>query len=253
MRKQEKVAEVIVLGGFALLMVLSVKYSQVAAHEPYYKQVVTSRLEGLECLRANFQNEGHFFCPQVHGFIPISYVLAIENARKAGASFVRDINYVPIALGATAPEPLYRLSERRRAQGHRWLNAQPAAGGIEGALDAADDPGLLIDLEKEDALLNCRTLEVKARFSATQADIAQLFYLLPGKTGFSEADSQLIPLINKGGPQTVSFRVSSDSGLLDKLRYDPVTRKQWLLIDDLEVRCRAHIIQPFVDKAGIHE
>lgn len=245
-----KTAEVIVLGGFALLMVLSVKYSQVAAHEPYYQQVVTPRLEGLECLRANFQSEGDFFCPQVQGLAPISSVLAIENARKAGASFVRDINYVPIALGTTAPALLYRLSERSRAQGHRWSNAQPAAGGVEGALDAADDPALLIDLEKEDELLNCRTLEVNTRFSATQADIAQLFYLLPGKTGFSEADSQSILLVNVSEPQTVSFRVSSDSGFLDKLRFDPVTGKQSLLIDDLEVRCRAHITQPFAGKVG---
>lgn len=247
-RKPGKTFEIIIIVSFALLIVLSIKYSQLMAHEPYYQQVVTPRLEGLECIRANFQNEGDFSCTQVQGVPPISSLLAIENARRAGASFVRDINFVPVALSATAP--LYRLSEHRHKQGHKWSNAQPAAGGGDGALDAADDPGLLIDLENRNALLNCRTLEVNARFSATQADIAQLFYLLPGKTGFSEADSQLIQLINNSEPQTVSFRVSSDSGFLDKLRFDPVTVKQSLLIDDLEVRCRAHITQPFAGKVG---
>ncbi|WP_252272067.1 hypothetical protein [Pseudomonas subflava] len=228
---------VFMLAGFASLMVLSITLTDVFAHDAFYRKAVAPRLQGLECLRNNSQQEGAFYCPQVHSF-PISHALALANARKAGASFVRYINYVPIALGAPLPIPLFRYFEAK--SGVRWRNAKVIEGRADGVLEAAADPGLEIDVADAGKMKACGVLEVNARFTAGKADFAQIFYQLPGNGVFNEADSQTVRLLSKAEPQTVTFQIMSKDGFLPKLRFDPVQAAQRLQMDELEVRCRAN-------------
>lgn len=220
---------------FTALMFSGIKYTNIFEHKEFYLATMQSRLDGIQCLQNKIQTNKNLLCKQLE----LSDLnKAIANAKRTGASFARNLFYIPIALGTNTPIPLYRLSEHKNeihlTNAHR---ADDSSNDIK--IRAEADPNLLITTGKPEELLNCRSLEVNVKMDISDNDLSQLFFLPYGKSSFTETDSKTIPISHNDG--TISFNMTSESGFLDTLRFDPVTSPQLLSLGDLEVRCRENI------------
>ncbi|WP_205903595.1 hypothetical protein, partial [Pseudomonas viridiflava] len=69
-------------------------------------------------------------------------------------------------------------------------------------------------------------MNISARMTSTADSIAQLFYLLPSDSGFSEAHSMTARVVGSDEPQQVNFTINSPTGFKQELRFDPVTEMQ---------------------------
>ncbi|HUE92486.1 hypothetical protein [Pseudomonas sp.] len=250
-RQNSTLLQVGALGAFLTILFLAIKFTNVASHDAFYSQAIAPKLRSLECLRTNLQVDGDYICPEVYGFALQSIRQAMTNARGAEASFVRDINYQPIPLGRQVPLPLYSLS--LNTPPGEWSNAQAkitADGRIK--IEAGVDAGVLFETGAADALARCRILEVNALLTTSVPDFAQLFYLPGEQSLFSETHSQRVPL-RSAGKQAINFRVVSDKGFRDSLRFDPVLAAQTMFIDKFEVYCRAFTPSALMEKGNSNE
>ncbi|MFJ7106524.1 hypothetical protein ACIQU2_02640 [Pseudomonas sp. NPDC098740] len=220
---------------FTALMLSGIKYTNIFEHKEFYLATMQSRLDGIQCLQNKIQANENLLCKQLE----LSDLnKAIANGKRTGASFSRNLFYIPIALGTNTPAPLYRLSEHTNEI--HLTNAQRTNNSSnEIKIRTEIDPNLLIRTGKPDQLLNCRSLEVNVKINTMENDLSQLFFLPIGKSSFTETDSKTIPISHNDG--VISFNMTSESGFLDTLRFDPVTSPQLLSLSDLEVRCRENI------------
>ncbi|WP_285373338.1 hypothetical protein [Pseudomonas sp. lyk4-TYG-107] len=234
-KKTSGVATYITAFIFTTLIFSGIKYSNVFDHKEFYQATMQSRVEGIQCLQKKTQANENLLCKQLE----LSDLnKAIANAKRTGASFTRDLFYIPIPLGINTPAPLYRLSEHKNEI--RLTNAyQVNDSSSDIKIQTEYDPNLLITTGKPEMLRNCRSLEVNANIKISGSDLTQLFFLPNGKSSFSEHDSKIISISNTDG--TISFNITSESGFLDALRFDPVVNPQLLSLGDLEVRCRENI------------
>lgn len=221
--------------GFTALIFFGINYSNVFGHKEFYLATMQSRVEGIQCLQKKIQSNENLLCQQLE----LSDLnKAMANAKRNGASFTRDLFYIPIPLGTNTPAPLYRLSEHKNEI--RLTNAyQVNESSSDIKIQTKSDPNLLITTGKPEKLRNCRALEVNANIKISGTDLAQLFFLPIGKSSFSEPDSKITPINSTDG--TISFNITSESGFSDILRFDPVVNPQQLSLIDLEVRCRESI------------
>ena len=152
---------------------------------------------------------------------------------------MRNLPYYPIALGTNQPAPLFRLTEK--THDIQLVNAQLVAKGKDNSIEvsAGTDPMLIISINNPGMMSRCISLEVNALITSSKTDLAQLFFTPAKEGGFSQKNSTTVPVLGNSKPQLISFTINSPSGLIDKVRFDPVTTPQSLTIHEVEVRCRA--------------
>jgi hypothetical protein len=92
----------------------------------------------------------------------------------------------------------------------------------------------------ERAVLSCREIELAAMIKPSVRDVAQLYYRLPGESGFSEKSSlaREVSRHKDGSFTEISFQVSDALGFLNDFRLDPGRGGHSTVMKDIELRCR---------------
>jgi len=205
------------------------------SHDTFYKVAMKQRADGIACILGKMQQPGPILCPTVD---LSDLTKGLENARNTQASFMRNLPYLPIPLGTDNPKPLYRLSEH--FDNLNIVNATKTAttkGGI--ILKTNVDPNIYIKASSPELFADCTTLNFSVSMSASDNSVAQIFYMVPGSPGYSEANSSTGAVQTSTTPQELNFTIFSASGFESEFRFDPVTADQTVTITDLEIRCRA--------------
>jgi len=206
-------------------------------HASFYRSAMKTRSEGVACIQSAMQNSKWIICPQLSGLDLTSKILF---AKISGASFARHLRLAPIPVGTTVPEPLFRFSTANpRDMIFQNISAvEPSAERFKSA--AGFDSQIIFSTGNPDIMKRCAILEVGARMQASQRDVAQVFFRVPGQTDFSEECSEKIFYkANRKGPAEISFQLVSPKGFDDILRFDPVDEPQGFDILEIEVRCRS--------------
>ncbi|MBD8567416.1 MULTISPECIES: hypothetical protein [Pseudomonas syringae group] len=225
----------IVTALLSLAWVAACIYTPIIKNNEFFKTTMLQRINGLNCINEKIQKTGPVNCVEIsQGDI----AEGISNGRSHDASFARLMRITPIPLGTDAPRPDYRMSENLNTL--KVTNAQKLSNNTPLRLRTDRDSNLNF-LTSED-LSSCRTLNISARMTSTADSIAQLFYLLPSDSGFSEAHSMTARVVGSDEPQQVNFTINSPTGFKQELRFDPVTEMQDITISEIEVRCRSHLV-----------
>jgi hypothetical protein len=206
-----------------------------ASHDVFYKVAMKQRADGMACILGKMQQPGPILCPTVD---LSDLTKGLENARNKQASFVRNLPYLPIPLGTDRPKPLYRLSEH--FDNLNMVNATKTAatkGSI--TLQTHVDPNIYIKASSPELFSSCTTLNISVSMAASDNSAAQIFYMVPGSPGYSEANSSTASVQTSVTAQELSFTIFSANGFGNEFRFDPVTADQTVAITDLEIRCRA--------------
>ena len=217
-------------------IIVAVSLTSVMRHDSFHKNIANIRTEGIKCIISQMQNNDKVLCPRIH---PADLAKPLANARQVDSSFLRNLPYYPIALGTNQPAPLFRLTEK--THDIQLVNAQLVAKGKDNSIEvsAGTDPMLIISINNPGMMSRCISLEVNALITSSKTDLAQLFFTPAKEGGFSQKNSTTVPVLGNSKPQLISFTINSPSGLIDKVRFDPVTTPQSLTIHEVEVRCRA--------------
>lgn len=217
-------------------IILAASLTNVMRHDSFYKQIASIRTEGFKCIFNQMQNSDKIFCPTIY---PGELTKSLANARRVESTFLRSLPYLPVPLGTNQPAPLFRLTEK--TGDIQIVNAKISAKGKDRSLEIEtdSDPMLVIPTGSSHIMNRCISLEVNALITSSKTDLAQLFFTPAKEGGFSQKNSTTVPVLGNSKPQLISFTINSPSGLIDKVRFDPVTTPQSLTIHEVEVRCRA--------------
>ncbi|OUM07344.1 hypothetical protein BW686_10505 [Pseudomonas syringae] len=225
----------IALFSTTILWAAACVYTPIIANDSFYKSTMAQRVSGLNCIIEKIQQPGPVRCV---GIDLEDIAEGIKNGRNKNASFARLMHIMPLPLGTNSPKPDYRLSENLDTL--KITNASPALGKATPlALTADNDINLNFKVNSD--LSSCSMLDISASLISTNGSIAQLFYLIPGDTGFSELHSMTAMVAGSKKPQQVNFFINSPTGFEKDMRFDPVAASQNITINDLEVRCRSHV------------
>jgi hypothetical protein len=203
-------------------------------HSEFFKHTMERRAEGVRCLLYKLQNGKDLNCPQID-------LASVESGffygKDTGASFARVIPFLPIPIGTDNPLPISRMSKNwRSVKIHNAIASPSTQKGIK--LKAGNDPIIFFKTGVSEKIVKCTTLNVAVSIRVSEFDIAQLFFKVPGQAGFIEAASRTAPIEADGSFKEISFTLSSQTGFVDELRFDPVTKPQEFELKELEVRCR---------------
>lgn len=203
-------------------------------HSEFFKHTMERRAEGVKCLLYKLQNGKDLNCPQID---LASVDSAFFYGRNTGASFAHVIPLLPTPIGTDNPMPISRMSKNWwNIEVHNAIASPSTQGRIK--LKAGNDPMIFFKTEVSEKIAKCTTLDVAVLIRVSEFDIAQLFYKVPGQVGFIEAASQTAPIDADGSFKEIFFTLSSQTGFVDELRFDPVTKPQQFELKELEVRCR---------------
>jgi len=216
------------------LWAAAIHYTAIVDSPAFFKATMKHRSDGVSCVLEKIQESGPIICPNIESS-DISQ--GLNNGRAAGASFARTLPFLPIALGTNNPAPSYRLSEHLETVGLYNAEREQSQGTLD--LTAQNDPNVLITVPQDKDLSRCQTLNIVVSMTAAEPSLAQVFYLTPQQTGFSEAYSATTPVTASNTPQTLTLTLNSVNGFQHELRFDPVTTGQKISIKELEIRCRS--------------
>ena len=208
------------------------------SHMAKMRESGEARTTVANCLLKELQKGGAVRCdwllPPRHGEVPDSFP-AYLYARKINASFVRQFPLLPPEMRPRTLAPFYTMA---------GSTATPRTSELEalgkGSFRAAGtDPQLLIQTNQPQVMRRCMVLDVEVEMKSATRDTVELFY---APTGDSEEYSAQYSVASAVGPesagvQTISFRLSSESGFFESLRLDPVTRPQVVEIREVRLYC----------------
>jgi hypothetical protein len=207
-------------------------------HASYYRATAEHRLENdVACVRYALLGDLKMRC--LDGNPQLDLMPAYLYARDIGTSFTRSFPLLPVKLGSPYPAPLFRLSS---APANQWrtniLGMNHTEHGWE--VGPVRDPQILFKVINERAVLSCREIELAAMIKPSVRDVAQLYYRLPGESGFSEKSSlaREVSRHKDGSFTEISFQVSDALGFLNDFRLDPGRGGHSTVMKDIELRCR---------------
>lgn len=210
-------------------------YTPLTSHDTFFKVAMKQRADGIACILGKMQQPGPILCPTVD-LSDLSN--GLENARNSQASFTRNLPYLPIPLGTDNPRPLYRLSEH--FENLNIANASKVAESKNSmTLQTRVDPNIYMSATAPESFANCTTLNISVSMVASENSVAQIFYMVPGSPGYSEANSATGSVQASTTTQNLNLVVFSANGFESEFRFDPVTADQKITINELEIRCRA--------------
>lgn len=219
---------------FTLLAALLIFTTPVLNHHDYYKNHMLSRLNGVKCLQTKIQDGGSLNCQDL---FPHDLSQAINNAKRADASFTRSLVYMPVAFESTTPIAFYKTTGS--LSDVKTFNANiKSQDKTVITMETKADSQIYFSTGMPALMQQCRTLEVTARIKASGPQIGQLYFLPTDDPVLSESNSKTTEIDKSKDFQTISFIVTSSSGFKDSLRLDPVMDSQTILIKGIETRCR---------------
>ncbi|MDB5947213.1 MAG: hypothetical protein JWQ33_2239 [Ramlibacter sp.] len=198
-------------------------------HLERHRMEASFRNETVSCLMAQLQKGEGIDCAEFNMW---DLTPAYIYGSKIGASFVRHFPVLPVDVGVDDPAPWFRLS---RDAGHaETRNMSTRPGGYTAGADAQ----LHIRTGRAEEMANCVMLDVTGIVAAEQDDMVQVYFRPFGQAEFSEANSRSQRLLGHAAPRAFAFRLESETGFEDVLRFDPVNKPQGFAMPDVEVRCR---------------
>lgn len=164
---------------------------------------------------------------------------AVAFAVEKNASFARGFRYLTVSPAIPAV-PDFRLSgaDSTHISVRNSTITRLADGAVE--LTPGSDPMLLINMPAAKNLRTCAAMTVVAVVEAAGDDTAQIFYL-PGKEVSYRRENVATVSFSANSKKAIRFDVISSAGFNQKLRFDPVTKKQAATVRELEVFCRRRI------------
>jgi len=105
------------------------------------------------------------------------------------------------------------------------------------ALSAGRDVQIAFGTGVGEQLRSCQVLRVSGAVHAEQSDVAELFYLPLGTTGFSGLHRARAAVGPENATGRFDFVITSAQGFEDRLRFDPVKGEQASRVSDLAVSC----------------
>lgn len=191
------------------------------------------------CLLNELQKGAEVRC---YGLLPSRYKDRAPNAypayayaKKTGASFVRYFPLLPAGRRSEALSSFFRINPRTALP---RLFEMRALG--EGRFEATgNDPQIYIQTNQPQVTRSCSTIDVDVEMKVQARDTAQLYFARAGESeDYLEATSISLTVGADGGAlQTLSFRMESESGFFESMRFDPVTKPQLLEIREIRVYC----------------
>ncbi len=218
-----------------LIMIVLMIERGAFSHASEQRGQSNSRLETVGCLINGLQSGKRINCHELN--LP-DLIPAYKYAAKTNASFVRYFPLLPTPLGVDDPLPLYRFSTDNSSS--QFDNFKLLKSG-NSAATAAVDSKIVVQTGQPEQMGSCNLLDVRLLIRPTLADAAQVFFKAPGQLQFEQSSSQMLPLLPRGEPQLITFRLESAVGFQDELRLDPVNKPQDLDLLEFEVRCRRRI------------
>lgn len=207
------------------------------AHIAKMRQEGANRTTVANCLLRELQKGGAVRCewllpPRNGEAVPDSFPSYLY-ARKIGATFVRHFPILPPAPRREANAAFYTMDGG---------TAKPRTHELEllgqGSFRATGaDPQLFIQTQMPQIMRRCMTLDIEVDMSAQTRDTVELFYAPAGESEAYSAQHSVAAAVGPGSLQTLSFRLSSDSGFFESLRLDPVTRPQTVEIRGVRLYC----------------
>lgn len=224
---------------FVFAAVFTVVKTPALNHSNFYRGLMLDRLEGVKCLQTKIQTSESLTCPEL---FPYDLLQALNNAKKAGASFVRALTYMPTPFAATNPAAFFRTSDHNEHVTVLNATYNRQIGDLTD-ISTTPDSQLYFSTSEPEKMQSCRTLEVTANLKALGPEVSQLYYLPLDNPQLSEINSKKSEIEKSDEFKTVSFILTSDSGFQDKLRFDPIMGSQKISIKGIEVRCREKVIK----------
>ena len=121
-----------------------------------------------------------------------------------------------------------------------WLDPLP---NPPGAYRAGKGAFVTLRTDKPLAMAQCSGLDVQVKLGVQQDGRARIYFMRRGQRAFTQQQSAQLAVgpVLDGQPQPLVFRLESENGFEDKLRFDPVDSAQTVRISDLNVRCRRRL------------
>ena len=229
----------------AVLMFLGGGFSHMAKA----REIGESRTTVANCLLQELQKGGAVQCdwllPPRPGEVPDSFP-AYLYARKIGASFVRHFPLLPGKRRDTLAA-FYRMDGTATP---RTRELVALGKGLFRAVGA--DPQLFIQTNQPQIMRRCMMLDVELEMKSATRDTVELFFVPTGDSEEYSAQHSVASAVGpeSAGMQTISFRLSSESGFFESLRLDPVTRPQVVEIREIRLYCVWEMPQTHVVPAG---
>ena len=139
------------------------------------------------------------------------------------------------AIADKQADPFWRMDQSVADLGVSRAVMTRDATGI--ALSAGRDVQIAIVTGAGEQLRSCQVLRVSGAVHAEQPDVAELFYLPLGTTGFSGLHRSRAAVGPQNPTGRVDFVITSAQGFEDSLRFDPVNGEQASRVSDLAVSC----------------
>ena len=203
-------------------------------HAGFFRTTMDIRLEGIHCILSKMQRGEPIVCPRIFPY-ELSEAISFGSAIKT--SFMRSLSALPPPVGTLLPAPLFKFS-KAAGKDKELINMVAVEQTPEGyRFQAAEDPQIVFRTGSPAVMKSCANLQVSAMLRASEPDVAQLFFKIPGQKHYADTASRSEPLRGDGKWEEISFVIHSQSGFADELRFDPVVKPQAFELRDIEVRC----------------
>jgi hypothetical protein len=208
-------------------------------HMAVQKETAAARMPVTRCLLNELQRGGEVRCgglvpARFEDLAPDAYP-AYAYAKKMNASFVR---YFPLIAGGKRRESIPAFYRFDGKTGKPLMHELQALGG--GVFRATGpDPQLHLQTQQPQVTRQCSTMDVDVEIRVAAKDTAQLFFVPAGDSEvYDEKNSFRVMVgVDPGVFQTLSFRMESDSGFFESVRFDPVTTQQDFDIREIRLYC----------------
>ena len=222
----------------ALLAVALMAGNGAYAHVQNQRDIAVARAKLARCFLEGLQTGAEVRCP---GLIPQHFAdttpdayPAYVHARERGASFTR---YFPLMHNTKRRLDIAAFFEADVGQVQARLQAMEALGSGSYRL-TGNDPNAILKMPQAGTMRRCVLMDVDVSVKVSQAGEAEVFYLPAGATEFSEQHSaRTLALASEAGFQVLSFRLESETGFEQVLRFDPATAPQDVQIGAIRLFC----------------
>ncbi|MES1981091.1 MAG: hypothetical protein V4443_01325 [Pseudomonadota bacterium] len=230
---QLKIALLVIMPMFILGVIFG---TDAFKHSNYYQSVQKLRLAGLHCIISEIQKDGKIDCPEYN---PDDLSSEIHFAEETGASFMRNLPIIPITIGTDDPKPLFRFSESKPDVIFNNVGELTADENSEGyKFNGGRNSEIYLKSKNDAAMRKCTHLEVSATLKLSESDLAKVFYIPIGQEKFIQANSKSTTLQTAPHFKQISFEIFSATGFMNEIRFNPVTKPQVFVLNELEIRCR---------------
>jgi hypothetical protein len=228
-------------GAIAYVAVLAVLVFAGGGYDHMARQheLAVAREPIAHCLLNELQRGGAVRCkgllpPRGNDSAPDAYP-AYAYARKTGASFVRYFPLLPAAKRREGIAAFFRMDGSTATP--RTHDVESLGKGRFRSL--GNDPQLFIQTAQPQDTRRCIALDVEIEMKVAAIDTAQLFFAPSGDSvEYEEANSVRAPVgVDSESFQTISFRLVSDAGFFESMRFDPVTKPQTFEIREVRMYC----------------